>query len=343
MGQAHFYHHMTDWEREFLLDEIRAIRLRGDCVTITSLAAALGRSRKSIRNELARGKVSGMSVDELIHSYNPVTAGKHARAARTFSVKRGKKSENLLSLIRQGITEKRHSPDQLVHRTLAEAGYCVAVSTIYTWLARKGPLKDCRKKLRYRGKRKKNGDLRLVGRFAGVKNLEQRPAGCTERSEFGHIEADTIVSAKKAGAKACLFTFVDRKTRHVFAYRADSCTACCFGKALDWLEKKYPAGAIRSITADRGSEFSDWAREEKIHGYPIYFCRPHHPWEKGTNENTNGLIREIFPKGTDFSKIGQREVNSQCLKLLHSRPRKCLGYRTTAEKFKEECFKFLNG
>jgi len=328
------YHHFSDEERGELLDAIRAACKEGVRITISSLAASLRRSRKAIRNEVSRGRDTDTPIDELIRGYNPVSAGRHARAAASLCVKKGKKDDNLLDLIRRGVTEDHHSPDQLVHRRLEEAGYEVSVSTIYLWMRPGGPLADCRRRLRFKGKRKRNGDLRLSGKFADARPLEQRPVGCTDRTEFGHIEADTVVSSKKAGGSACLFTFVDRKTRHVFAYKAEACTAYCFDRALDWLEKKYPPGSIRSITADRGSEFSDWRRVEKMRGYPIYFCLPHHPWEKGTNENTNGLIREFFPKGTDFSKIGQREVNSQCLKLLHSRPRRCLGYRTTKHSTK---------
>lgn len=118
--------------------------------------------------------------------------------------------------------------------------------------------------MRFKGKRKKNGDLRLTSRFKKAKKLEDRPEGCTDWTEFGHLEADTVVSCKKDdGSSACLFTFVDRKNRYMFAYWAESCTALSYSRILPRLIASFPAGAIKSITADRGSEFSDWKVAEQ--------------------------------------------------------------------------------
>ena len=208
-------------------------------------------------------------------------------------------------------------------------------------MGKQGPLSDCRNSLRYKGKRKKNGDLRITSRFANAKKLEERPADCNDRTAFGHLEADTVVSCKKGdGTSACLFTFVDRKTRYMFAYWADSCTALNFSRILPRLIASFPQGAIRSITADRGTEFSDWELIERVYGIPMYFCRPHHPWEKGSNENMNGRIRQFYPKGTDFLDTCQSEVNRLCLKFLRNQPMKTLDYKTPRELFKLECSKF---
>lgn len=257
------YHHFSDEERGTLLDAIRAACLKGVRVTISALASALGRSRKAIRNEVARGRDADTPPDDLIHGYNPVTAGRHARAAASLCVRKGKRSDGLLDLIRRGVTEDHHSPDQLVHRRLKEAGHDVSVSTIYLWMRPGGPLADCRGRLRFKGRRRKNGDLRLSGKFADARPLEQRPAGCTDRTGFGHIEVDTVVSARKNGGSACLFTFVDRKTRHVLAYKAEACTAYCFDRALDWLRGSTPpgpSGASRPTGAASSPTGSGWRR-----------------------------------------------------------------------------------
>lgn len=337
MGCANHYHHFSEDERERFLREIQQQRASG-CVSVSSLARCLGRSRRTVRRELRRGRPEGADIDFLIATYNPISAEKHAKSKSSNSVRKGKKSDaGLLGILRLGISERHHSPDQIIHTAVREAGFSVSVATVYSWLHPGGPLQDCREKLRFKGRARKSKYSRTSAAFRDAKTLDQRPAGCTDRTEFGHFEGDTVVSGKDS--KACLFTFVDRKTRLTFIYKADDGTTLSFDRAVKWLRKRLPKGALKSLTLDRGSEFSDWKRVEKVYGIPIYFCDSHHPEQKGTNENTNGLIREFYPKKTDFSKVKQSEIND-CARMLNTRPKKILGYKTPWELFRQECSNF---
>lgn len=341
MSRLFHYQHFSEEERESLTSTILRFIIQGRALTCSALAEEMKRSRKTIRKEITRGRDTSLPFESLARMYNPVTARKDALAARSKSRPYGKQNPRLLGILREGICNTNHSPEQIVHTSAINAGYSVSVSTVYSWLGKKGPLNDCRSNLRFRGKRKKNGDLRITSRFRNAKGLEDRAPGCNNRTEFGHLEADTVVSCRnKDGSSACLFTFVDRKTRYMFAYWAESCTALSFSRILPRLVSSFPQGAIKSITADRGTEFSDWELMERVHGIPMYFCRPHHPWEKGSNENMNGRIRQYFPKGTNFSDTCQSEINRCCLKFLRNRPMKSLGYKTPKELFKMECSQF---
>lgn len=333
MSSKSFYHHFSDKEREVLLDEIN----KGS--SLRAIARKLGRSPSTILRELRKGCPDGVTLEDLLKGYNPIRAREISLLARQRCGPKTKATPERLSAIKHGVVDLRFSPEQIVGSDICgEIGVCV--STMYRWFGDDNLLGKYKKSLRRKGKRLKNGDGRLKTRFADAKGIEERPQGCIDRNEFGHFEVDTVVSVK--GKTACVFTAVERKTRHTFALKSDYCDTVGFDELLRMLTRRLPEGAIKSITVDRGSEFANWKLMEEKYGIPIYFCNAHHPWEKGTNENTNGLIREFFPKKTDFTNVTQRDLYFKCIRYLHMRPRKCLGFKTSLDLFKEECNNIIN-
>ena len=134
----------------------------------------------------------------------------------------------------------------------------------------------------------------------------------------------------------CVFTIVERKTRRLYAYAATAYNAENFMKVILSFAHHLPVGAIKSLTGDRGKEFARYAEIEQSLNVPFYFADPHSPWQKGSNENTNGLLREYYPKKTDFSKVTQRDLYWTAVFRINNRPRKVLGWKTAQDCFSRE-------
>ena len=122
----------------------------------------------------------------------------------------------------------------------------------------------------------------------------------------------------------------------LYAFRAESCTAENLYNTLKKLIKLLPPGIIKSLTGDRGREFAWYQKIESELRIPFYFADPHSPWQKGSNENTNGLLRESFPKKTNFSTVTQRDLSRKGIYRINNRPRKVPGWKTAQECFAEE-------
>ena len=155
--------------------------------------------------------------------------------------------------------------------------------------------------------------------------IEQRPKQVEARRHKGHWEADTML-----GTKGRLATCVERKSRYVLIARLPDGKAIEFNAAAIRCFRKIPSRWRKTITTDNGSEFIEHKQLRATLGFKTFFANPYSSWERGTNENTNGLIRQYFPKGTDLSQISYQRVAKIAAKL-NNRPRKCLGYRTPAE------------
>ena len=160
--------------------------------------------------------------------------------------------------------------------------------------------------------------------------IEERPKEVNEWSRVGDWEADTVIGQK---GKACLVTLVDRKTRFLLCRKPDRKMANCVTEVMIACLRGMP---LYSITPDRGNEFSNYAAVTAALNVEFYFALPHHPWQRGTNENTNGLLREYFPKSQDFSGLSDTYIQAQ-VNELNFRPRKCLGYLSPYEVFSLKC------
>lgn len=230
----------------------------------------------------------------------------------------------------------RWSPEQISGRLSLDGQQCASTSTIYRWIKRDkrrgGRLWEQTRRLsrRYR-KGYRVQDHR--GRMRGKVPLSQRPEAVNARLEFGHWEGDTVMGRD---GRHCVLTLVERKTRLVRIIKLSARQVVEVNKAMT--RELGAAGRliIHSVTLDNGTEFHGWEDLKKCFGTDFYFAAPYHSWERGTNENTNGLIRQYLPKGSCFKSLTQRECNA-IESALNSRPRKILGFRTPHEAYIDEC------
>jgi len=178
-------------------------------------------------------------------------------------------------------------------------------------------------------RRKRYGRYDSRGRLAGKRSISERPAGALNRSRVGHLEGDTVIGNLRD--KHCVLTLVDRKTGYVMIGKLDARTVEATNQRAIALIETAPR-RTRTITADNGTEFHGYKEIEAATGADFYFAAPYHSWERGTSENTNGLIRQYLPKRTSMATITQRDCDDIAHKL-NTRPRKRLAYRTP-----EECY-----
>lgn len=180
-----------------------------------------------------------------------------------------------------------------------------------------------------RQRRKRYGTYERRGRLAGKRPITARPAAVEARTQVGHWEVDTMLGAGQAGP--CVLTLVERATGYleIGELRARN-TAEVNHRATVLIRAQ--RRRVRTITADNGTEFHSYAAIERATTARFYFATPHHAWERGTNENTNGLIRQYLPKRASMARLSQHDCN-RIAAQLNRRPRKRLGYRTP-----EECY-----
>jgi len=165
-------------------------------------------------------------------------------------------------------------------------------------------------------------------------HISARPAEVTDRAVAGHYEGDLLMGIRNQSA---VITIAERTTRYVMlgALPPGGWTSADVIAVIRTLFARLPAGLVRSLTWDQGVELSGYATFGLIEDCPVYFCDPHSPWQRGTNENTNGLLRQYFPKGkVDFTKISQEELDAVA-DQLNRRPRQTLGWQTPAQKLNE--------
>jgi len=324
MGTKKLYTHLTSLKRGMF----QVLANQGH--TNATIAKKLGVSQSTVSRELSRNCSSGTTLSERKKMYSAEKAQTRYKEKRNNSKPYGKYRRKEVKTA-ESCLKKGHSPEQIANSKLRGI---LSHMTLYRWLNAGFLLYGDKTYLRRKGRKKiKKTDLRHR-RYRIGRSIHTRDPQIDSRKEFGHFEVDTVMSGRDGGY--CVFTFVERKTRMLFAILSEACTADNFFNAVKLLLKKLPKGAMKSLTGDRGKEFARYADIEQILGLPFYFADPHSPWQKGTNENTNGLIREEFPKGTDFSKVTQADLNRRSVNRINTRPRKVLDWRTSQDCFNEE-------
>jgi len=206
----------------------------------------------------------------------------------------------------------------------------ISTEQIYRWVYRDGvgggQLYRCLC-LGHKRRRKQRRYGSLRGLIVGRVSIHERPAIVDTRKRFGDWEGDTIYGSK---TKHCLLTQVERKSRYLLANRIVDRRATTVATAKITQFSVLPQSWRRTLTLDNGKEFAAFKHAERKTGLRVFFADPYSAWQRGANENANGIIRRFYPKGTDFSKVSDNEL-AEVVNWINNRPRKCLGYRTSHE------------
>lgn len=319
-----------------LFERQRIASLRDRGYGIREVARRVGRSASTVSRELAR---NARAWDD---GYDPVMA--HLRAhERARRPKAGKIEQSpwLRSFIQDRLN-RRWSPEQihlyLRRQHTSDAGRQVSVETIYQCLYR--PREDglsraltrqlrTGRSMRRRQRRVNQRTRRFI---ASMLSIHDRPVTAQDRSQPGHWEGDLIIGA---GGQSAIGTLVERSSRKTkLVHLAGDRTAATVTPALIRSLRMVPTHMRRSLTWDQGTEMAEHDVISHVLSMPVYFCDPASPWQRATNENTNGLLRQYFPKGTDLSKYTPADLR-RVEREINSRPRKTHGGRTADEVFNE--------
>ena len=312
------YRHFTIAERESLLGYLK--QGKKNC----EIAKLLNRSPSTISREVRRNARSRSK-------YSALQAQKAYEHRRKRSVRKCKLAEPNFAKKVSELLENAWSPEQISNRLQYEHNTIqISTSTIYRGLER--GLLDCelRKKLRIKGKRRHGGRKKSkCGHLDIEYTIHDRPKAAESRQTIGHWESDTVRGAKWSG---CIATHVDRSSRYAVLCKIPNRTADEFTRATVEAFLRIPKRKRRSFCVDHGKEFANHREILQFLNCKVYFADPHAPWQRGTNENFNGLLRQFFPKRTSFAEVTQEGVDAAA-KLLNRRPRKCLGWKTPEEVF----------
>ena len=321
------YYHLSMNERE------KVLILYTEKKSLHAIAKTIGRSVSTVSRELKRNNSSNQT-------YSAIEAQEKYQKRRR-RCKRTKLLSNtgLKDIVVRLFLEYQWSPEQIANRLVyEESAFRISYSTIYraiyAGMLDTGQLshgnRGVIRKLRHRGKtRRRKDSVETRGKIVISNRIQKRPKEADNRQVIGHWEADTV--AGKTGS-ACLVTITDRCSRYLLAGKVAKKYSTLVADKMVALLSALPKKKRRTITPDRGKEFANHTRVTELLNLPFYFPDPHAPWQRGTNENTNGLLREYLPKSFDIALSSEENIADFIQKLNH-RPRKCLAWKTPYEVF----------
>ena len=300
------YSHFTIEERI----SIKHLLAKG--VSIRQIAKELGRSPSSVSREIIR---NSDVPNEYGEKYTVQRAEKKHK-------NRVSKAHNIVQfplevvqIIEQRIKET-WSPEQIAAYYKDDGFPCY--KTIYKWINDGTIINGNKSLLRRKGR---GGWYETRGKFNKGKSIRKRDKRIYKRADYGHWELDTVVSGL-GKSKACFITLVERKSRFYKAIKSPNRHADVVARLIIDYLKQFPSELVKTITTDNGHEFADWQTIEKELYCEVYFCDTFCAWQKGSNENSNGLLREFFPKGYNLSRYSQTYIDKK-VSLINNRPRKC--------------------
>ncbi|MFQ6007276.1 MAG: IS30 family transposase [Woeseia sp.] len=301
--------------------------------SIRCIAAELGRAPSTVSRELGRN--GGRRRYRANKADN--AAWERARRLKTCKLAENRALARLVAakLQMQWAPEqiagwlKRSYPDnealQVSHETIYKTLFIQARGAL-----KKELVKQLRKTRAIRRSRHKTLKGEGLGQITNTISIRERPAEAADRAVPGHWEGDLLFGSNNSQ----IATLVERYTRYVMLVRVPSKDTRTVINALIKYAHKLPRELYKSLTWDRGAEMADHPRFSLATDIKVYFCDPQHPWQRGSNENTNGLLRQYFPKGMDLSNVHQNRLNAVA-RRLNERPRKTLQFYSPAEKFAE--------
>ena len=308
------YVHLTPGEREVIA------HLAASGESFGSIAGVLERHKATISREIRRNSIDlGGGQGRVYIGFEAVNIARDRQRGRKRELKLD--DEGLRERIEKRLKET-WSPEQ-ISKVLKGEGVEVSHETIYAHVQRDffagGQLyRGLRRRHRLRRKRCVRHASRIVGRVS----IHDRPREVEDRLELGHWEGDTVV-----GHGGRIVTLVERASRYLVAIKVRDGRSSTVIGAIKRRMRRLPGELLGTLTTDNGSEFAGHAELTRRLGMAVYFADPHSPWQRGTNENTNGLLRQFVPKSSDFSALSRQRL-AQAVRLLNNRPRKVLNYQT---------------
>jgi len=317
------YRHLNIDEREVIL------QMRAEGKGLQDIAENLGRNKATVSRELTRNKSS-------TGQYKPHLAQRYYHRRRRDSKQPYRLNDKRLTHYVRKKLKQYWSPQQISGRLKvdypSDDRMRISPVTIYSWIAadrREGGTVHLYLRQSKRKRRKRYGRIEKRGQIPDKRMIDKRPKVVDRRVRIGDWESDSVVGKSRASYIA---THVERKSRYLVASKLKDLSAARMNRVTIRSLRKIEASKIKTMTFDNGKEFACFKELECVLSTEIYFAHPYHSWERGTNENTNGLLRQFFPKGTDFDQITKAQLDRK-VELLNNRPRKCLLYRTPSEVF----------
>jgi len=316
------YQHLSNEERYYIHQAVREGKLKQE------IAERLNRHPSTISRELKRN----MWPSAYLYTYD--WALYFVRQRRRFKAKRcyRKMTDELVSMVTR-LLKQYLSPEQISGYLLRHHQISISHESIYRFIysdvERKKELKPYLRQGEKK-RRKKYGSSAKSNLIPNRQSIEKRPKVVDTKTRLGDWECDTVIGKDR---KSALVTLAERKSLFMLTTTVERKTAEAVSNAIIKLLRPY-ADKVKTLTFDNGSEFCLHEKVGKALKAKTYFAHPYSSWERGINENTNGLLRQYFPKGTDFNQISDQDIK-EAVAFLNNRPRKTRGYQTPNEMFRE--------